>query len=122
MTLWVCLLVAAVAYAPVLPTFFLADDFGFVDRLVGLPWRDLGSELHRFGGAAFWRPLTILSFYLDGRLWGLNPVGYHLTSVGLHGLAGYALARWLQQALSLSRWGRSPWRVGGWCGRAMAKR
>jgi len=101
LTLWVCLLVAGVAYAPVLPTFFLADDFGFVDRLVDLPWRDLGSELHRFGGAAFWRPLTILSFYVDGRLWGVNPWGYHLTSAILHGLAGYVLARGLQQVLAL---------------------
>ncbi|MGQ9866111.1 MAG: hypothetical protein ACUVSQ_07480 [Pseudanabaenaceae cyanobacterium] len=101
MTLWVCLLVAGVAYAPVLPTFFLADDFGFVDRLVDLPWRDLGSELHRFGGAAFWRPLTVLSFYLDGRLWGVHPMGYHLTSVILHGLAGYVLARWLRLVLAL---------------------
>lgn len=105
MTLGVCLLVAMVAYGPVLPTFFLADDFGFVDCLVDLPWGDLGSELHRFGGAAFWRPLTILSFYLDGRLWGLHPVGYHLTSVGLHGLAGYVLARWWPETLNLPRSG-----------------
>jgi len=102
LTLVICLVVAVVAYAPVLPTFFLADDFGFVDRLVDLPWRDLGAELHRFGGAAFWRPLTILSFYLDGRLWGLNPWGYHLTSVVGHGLAGYGLARWLRPRLALA--------------------
>lgn len=32
----------------------------------------------------FYRPVSTLSFSLDGALWGLNPFGYHLTDLLLH--------------------------------------
>ncbi len=31
-----------------------------------------------------WHPLTIFSYALDYRIWGLNPVGYHLTNIIFH--------------------------------------
>lgn len=34
---------------------------------------------------AFWLPLTWLSFALDYHFWGLDPFGYHLTNILLHG-------------------------------------
>ncbi len=34
--------------------------------------------------AANWVPLTHVSFAIDYYLWGLNPVGYHLTNIILH--------------------------------------
>jgi hypothetical protein len=37
--------------------------------------------------ALFYRPVANLTFALDYWLWGLNPFGYHLTNVLLHGLA-----------------------------------
>lgn len=44
----------------------------------------------------FYRPLSTLSFALDYSLWGLDPAGYHLTNLLLHGgtavLAAVALA------------------------------
>jgi hypothetical protein len=30
------------------------------------------------------RPINALAFMVDGRLWGLNPVGYHVTNLLLH--------------------------------------
>jgi hypothetical protein len=36
--------------------------------------------------ASNWHPLTWLSHGIDYALWGLNPMGHHLTSVLLHGL------------------------------------
>ena len=33
-----------------------------------------------------WIPLSWLSFALDYRLWGLNPAGFHLTNILLHGV------------------------------------
>jgi len=33
-----------------------------------------------------WQPLTWLSLALDYRFWGLNPFGYHLTTIVLHAL------------------------------------
>lgn len=32
----------------------------------------------------FWMPLTWISYAVDYRFWGLNPVGYHLTNIVLH--------------------------------------
>ena len=39
----------------------------------------------------YYRPLTTLSFAIDHQLWGLNPVGFHLTNLMLHAGAGMAL-------------------------------
>jgi tetratricopeptide (TPR) repeat protein len=36
--------------------------------------------------ASNWHPLTWLSHAIDYAIWGLNPMGHHLTSVILHGL------------------------------------
>jgi len=40
------------------------------------------TDLHT---SANWHPLTWLSHALDYRIWGLDPMGHHLTSVLLHG-------------------------------------
>jgi len=34
--------------------------------------------------AAFWHPLTMVSYIIDYQLFGLNPAGYHITSLLLH--------------------------------------
>lgn len=40
------------------------------------------------GSVAFnWHPLTVMSHMLDVQLYGLNPVGHHLTNILLHALA-----------------------------------
>lgn len=40
---------------------------------------------------SYYRPLRSLSYHLDYRFWGLNPLGYHLTSILLHGLCALSL-------------------------------
>jgi len=68
-------------------------------------YRGLGpAELHWMVTSArmgHWIPLTWLTFALDWQLWGMNPVGYHLTTLLLHGLAAalfYLVARRLLAA------------------------
>jgi len=39
----------------------------------------------------YYRPLTTLSFAMDHAIWGLNPIGFHLTNTLLHSLAGVLL-------------------------------
>jgi len=39
-----------------------------------------------------WHPLTMLSYAVDFRFWGLDPVGYHLTNIVIHGLNAYLVA------------------------------
>jgi hypothetical protein len=41
-----------------------------------------GTGFDRMG--SFYRPVATLSYSLDYALWGLNPLGYHLTDIGLH--------------------------------------
>jgi tetratricopeptide (TPR) repeat protein len=41
----------------------------------------------------FYRPLQLLSYSFDHRLWGFNPVGYHITNLLLHILTALALFR-----------------------------
>ena len=36
----------------------------------------------------FYRPVINLTYAVEYEVWGLNPVGYHLTNLVLHGLAG----------------------------------
>jgi protein O-mannosyl-transferase len=45
----------------------------------------------RGSGGSFYRPLFWLSLAIDEKLWGLNPVAFHLTNVLLHWLNGLFL-------------------------------
>ena len=58
--------------------------------------RSLDAQLFRsaFGGfhAANWHPLTWISHALDYALWGLNPLGHHLTNNIIHALNAAVVA------------------------------
>jgi hypothetical protein len=81
------------AYRDVLGYFFTASDtFTLIatsraDSLHGLA-RLFAEPLMSGTGFAqrvkFFRPISALSYTLDYWLWGLNPVGYHLTDIVLH--------------------------------------
>ena len=49
----------------------------------GLEWRNL-RWMFTTTLAGHWIPVTWISFGIDHRLWGMNPLGYHLTNVLLH--------------------------------------
>ncbi len=50
-----------------------------------------------------YRPLTWMTFGLDYILWGLNPFGYHLTSLLLHGINALLVYFIARRLLSLAR-------------------
>src|SRR5882762_6944667 len=86
----VSILIAVVTFAAFLPTlqnqFVDWDDANnFLDNphYRGLGWSEL-----RWMWTAFhmghWIPLTWMTLGLDYLLWGMNPFGYHLTSLVLH--------------------------------------
>jgi len=64
------------------------DDAGYIVNNEHI--RSLSFETVRWAFAEFynnyWAPLTWISLALDYSLWGLNPVGYHLTNNLLHAL------------------------------------
>ncbi len=81
-----------VAYLPSLSGgFILDDDFLLTDNpLIKSP-----SGLYWFWGttkAADYWPMTNTTFWLEWRLWGMHPTGYHVTNVLMH--IGAALLIW----------------------------
>jgi protein O-mannosyl-transferase len=72
----VLLLGSVTLYANVLRSYFLSDDFRRIGRVV---------EHGVYAGwQSFLRPVVVLSFVVDVKLWHLNPLGYHVTNLLLH--------------------------------------
>src|SRR5690606_27256740 len=86
-----------ILYYPILFTGFLSDDWGvaFADR----PFASLHG--HWFGGeyGRFYRPLSRISIYLQGLIFGANGIIPHVISLLLF------LATALFTGLTLKRWG-----------------
>src|SRR4051812_31489276 len=70
------LLLAFIAYSTVLNAYFLSDDFVQIGKVLEGDWSVTWA--HETGG--FFRPLFVLSYIVDSRLWNQNPLGYHLTN------------------------------------------
>lgn len=96
----IALLTAAAAYWPGLSGGFLFDDFVNLDalgRYGGVrDWTSFWLYLTSGGGDPTGRPLSMLSFLLDGRDWPADPVPFKRTNLLLHLLNGallYAVLR-----------------------------
>lgn len=87
------LLAAVLVYLPALRAGFVWDDGGMLVRNPVIPAPDglsaiwLGREGHDY------LPLTMTSFWIEWRLWGLNPAGYHAVNILLHAAASVLLWR-----------------------------
>ena len=71
----------------------------------GLGWKNLSWMFTTFHHSLY-RPLTWVSLALDYTLWGMNPLGYHLTSLALHVLNAILVYILIQRLLAL-RYGDS---------------
>jgi len=88
---WLCALLFALtiaAYSPVFFSDFVRVDDGFYvvrnPRVVsGLTWENLAWAF-RTGYQGNWHPVTWISHMLDAQIYGLHPLGHHLTSLLLH--------------------------------------
>jgi hypothetical protein len=95
------------AFLPALTAGFVSDDHRFYVRNEALTelsvlWRAFGDPSVQTADASFaglWRPLRTLSFAVDRAVWGVEPLGPHLTNVLLHGAATALVAS------LLTRWG-----------------
>lgn len=79
------------SFGSVLGWYFIdVDTFALISTGRVRSWTDLWGVLSRplmgdlMPNARFFRPLSSLSWGLDERLWGLEPLGYHLTDFLLH--------------------------------------
>src|SRR6266566_1563356 len=80
-------LVVIACFLPTLRNDFVLwdDDLNFTDNpsYRGLSWRQLRWMFTTVHGGHY-QPLSWVTLGLDYTLWGMNPAGYHLTSVLLH--------------------------------------
>ncbi len=69
---------------------FIWDDFylivndATIRSFMNLPFIFKTNLFQIIGGSNFYRPLQTISFAFDYFLWGLDPLGYHLTNLMLH--------------------------------------
>jgi tetratricopeptide (TPR) repeat protein len=81
--------VTVVVYLPALKNDFVNwDDMTYVYTNAHI--RSFGLQLFQWAFLKFfawnWHPLTWISHGLDYAVWGLNPLGHHLTNILLHGV------------------------------------
>jgi hypothetical protein len=77
-------------------SFFVGDDFDLVKEMGGIS-RWTGFLTYSFWGVQ--EPLWWLSLGADQRIWGLNPVGYHIQNILFHALTSL-LVFWLALLLT----------------------
>ncbi len=89
-------LLVAVTFAPSLSAGFVWDDeTNVTDNPTLKTWDGLIAIWCAPGATQQYYPLTHTSFWIECRLWGLAPVGYHLTNLVLHAMNAVLLWRLL---------------------------
>jgi tetratricopeptide (TPR) repeat protein len=84
----VIIFLTVVAYIPAMRGGFVWDDD---DHLTKNPAMLSGEGLKRIWSSlevSRYYPLTLTSFWVQRRLWGLNPMPYHVVNIVLHGING----------------------------------
>ena len=112
---WMVLVLVALAglvYLPTLKHEFVWDDhwmvgdnkdldaatpFGFFGQSYTHAWASQGMGPH-----AYYRPLTVASFWLEKTMWGRGPFGFHLSNVVLNAVAGILVALLFMESFGLS--------------------
>jgi len=86
---FILVILSVLLYFITLNNNFLADDYYIISDLftredsnIQLSVSNLVNYLSfSAGGGFYWRPTTFLVFALNGLIWGINSIGYHLFSV-----------------------------------------
>jgi len=91
--------VTLLAYAPAMRTGFIWDDGLYV---TGNPDVTRPGSFHRIWvgrqpSVEQYYPLTLTTFWVEYRLWGPNPTGYHVTNILLHAVAAVLAWRVLRR-------------------------
>ncbi|HVW22583.1 MAG TPA: tetratricopeptide repeat protein [Opitutaceae bacterium] len=94
LALWAALALAvAAAYAPAWRAGFIWDDDAHVTRPELRGWSGLGRIWCDLGATQQYYPVLHSAFWIEHRLWGGAPLGYHLLNLLLHATAAWLFAR-----------------------------
>ena len=100
----VIVLLTVAAYFPALHGGFVWDDDDHLTANLAMTaphgLRMIWSSL----SVSRYYPLTLTSFWLQHRLWGLNPMPYHMVNIGLHAINGALLFLVLQRLRVRAAW------------------
>ncbi len=86
------MLLTVLVYLPALKADFMYDDRFFVQENTKIrDWKYVGEYFANSGRSiasifwdGIWRPLRTITYLVDYKVWGLNPFGFHLTSLLWH--------------------------------------
>lgn len=85
--IFICIFLIAIVYINSLDVYFIWDDYYLVVKNENIRNPNLYNVFKpAYKDANYFRPLQILSYALDYRIWKLNPFGYHLTNIILHSI------------------------------------
>ena len=72
-------------FSTILTSYFLSDDFVQIGKVLNGDFSVVWGRAH--GG--FFRPLFVLSYIIDTKIWGARPLGFHMTNVAFHSLNAF---------------------------------
>lgn len=87
---------------------FWDDDDNIVNNVYIKDWQYLPNFFTEslISGAGqvsnYWRPLLLISFAVDYRLWGMAPFGFHLTNILLHIIAAWLIFLLLNELIRIA--------------------
>jgi len=106
-TLWICLLIfgaTLLAYLPALNGGLIWDDSGHVTRPDLQSLSGLGRIWFEVGATQQYYPFLHTAFWIEHRLWGDTPAGYHLLNILLHAAAACLLGAALRKLAVPGAW------------------
>lgn len=95
-------ILSASVYASALSSYFISDDYAHLFILRLPPFETLVELATKGQSSMFFRPAGFATLFLDYRIWGHEPFGYHLTNLLLH-LTGVIGVYFLCKNLGLDR-------------------
>jgi tetratricopeptide (TPR) repeat protein len=92
------------AYAPVYRAGFIWNDSDYVTAPALQSWSGLGRIWFQVGATEQYYPLLHSAFWIEHRLWGDAPIGYHLLNVALHATSAALLLALLRRLAIPGAW------------------
>ena len=85
--------------------FVALDDYAYIVNNTNIETLDWNTVVWAFSSfhEGNWHPLTMLSLALDRYVWGLNPIGFHVTSIAIHSCTVFCSCFLFSQVLRASR-------------------